>query len=43
MSFSLETKELLLERIQLILQNSSVHQGIIIKDIKKEIKPLVSK
>ena len=42
MSFSLETKDLLLERIQLFLQNSTVDQGIIIEDIKKEIKPLVS-
>jgi hypothetical protein len=42
LSFSLETKDLLLERIQLFLQNSTVDQGIIIEDIKKEIKPLVS-
>jgi hypothetical protein len=42
LSFFLETKDLLLEKIELILQNPGVHQGIIIKDIKKENKPLVS-
>jgi hypothetical protein len=38
----LETKDLLLNRIELILQNSSVQQGTVIVDIKIENKPLVS-
>lgn len=42
MSFSLETKGLLLDRIHMILQNSSVDQGIIIVDIIRKIKPLMS-
>jgi hypothetical protein len=38
----LETKDLLLNRIELILQSSSVQEGTIIEDTKTEIKPLVS-
>ena len=33
---------MLFDRVQLILESSSVQQGINIEDIKTEIKPLVS-
>ena len=35
-------RDFLLERIESILESSSVHEGIIFEDIKPEIKPLVS-
>ena len=38
----LDAKEWLLLNIDLILDCSGVNQGIIIEDIKTEIKPLVS-
>jgi hypothetical protein len=37
---TLEKKKLLLGRIELILQSSSVQQGTVIEDIKTEIKLL---
>jgi hypothetical protein len=38
----LETKNHLLDQIEQILQDTTVHQGIIIKDIKQKLKLLVS-